>query len=139
MMKGRSREAAAAHPERTAAADTRETWTSTNKASTAASDDGLNGLDFGRHWFTQGFLDANVIFRHRRRHHRFYAHITALFIAFCWVSDLCAINFSAIDAVDTTLVLVTALRVFVPFLSTGVIGFAWSTGARISIQSRRHH
>ena len=110
--------------------DTGETWASTKKASTAASDDCLNKLDLGRHWFTLGFRDANVGFLHRQRRQRFYAHITAMFIAASWMIDLFAINFSLIDTADTVMVLITALRVFVPMLSTGVVGYAWSTGAR---------
>ena len=110
--------------------DTGDTWASTKKASTAASDDGLNKLDLGRHWFTLGFRDANVGFLHRQRRQRFYAPITAMFIAAFWMIDLFAINFSLIDTADTVMVLITALRVFVPILSTGVVGYAWSTGAR---------
>ncbi len=110
-------------------------------ATMATSDDGLSGLDLGRHWLTLRFRNANVGYYYRRRHQRSFAHITATLVMVLWVNDMLGIDFGVLRTADITVVVAQSLRTLAPFVSAATVSVAWSTGARIycRLQSRVLH
>ncbi len=60
-------------------------------------------------------------YHYRRRHHRSFAHVVAVLLMVCWVADMTALDFGAVDMADTPLVVATALRCIGPLFTPGTV------------------
>ena len=136
---GEAAGAAPAKPAAPAAIDAADVDARASGKAAAACDDGLDGLDLRRHWFTQCFRDANVGYHYRRRHHRSFTPVLVILLLMSWAHDTFLLDFSAVDTSDVPLVVAAALQLL-PILTTSFVLVVWSRGTyvrtRISFLSR---
>ncbi len=97
-------------------------------AAACDDDDGLEGLDLGRNWFTQAFRDSDVNLQHRRRQLRLIAPFTWLIILGLGVHDISETDLGAIDTDDTLLVVFAVFRFIGPLLVGCTLFAIWRAG-----------